>query len=205
MNGVGRRILVNIGIEKPTGIALDYIKKRVYWVDSNLHEIFYTDLNGLYHRSVFHSPKYLANPFGLAVFEDRAYWSDVDGKAVYSINRFRGANVTVLALNLTDPRGLVMFHRLMQPIVRNWCVEEHAACEYLCVPAPYTEQQYTCLCPDGVIPIGSGHTCEKETDSGASSRERDDSGASSRDDLNQLDAVSVGIIALIGKFLFVAH
>ncbi|XP_048415663.1 very low-density lipoprotein receptor-like isoform X2 [Stegostoma tigrinum] len=195
MNGVGRRILVSIGIEKPTGIALDYIKKRVYWVDSNLHKLFYTDLNGLYH-SVFHSPKYLANPFGLAVFEDRAFWSDVDGKAVYSINRFREANVTVLAQNLTEPRGLVVFHRLMQPIVQNWCVEERAACEYLCVPAPYTEQHYTCLCPDGVIPIRSGHTCEKETDSGASSRERDDS-ASSRNDLNQLDAVSVGIIALI--------
>ncbi|XP_072449801.1 very low-density lipoprotein receptor-like [Chiloscyllium punctatum] len=209
MNGVGRRILVSVGIEKPTGIALDYIKKRLYWVDSDLHELYYTDLDGLYHRSVFHSPKYLANPFGLAVFEDRAYWSDVDGKAVYSINRFGGANLTVLTPNLTEPRGLVVFHRLMQPIVQNWCVEEHAACEYLCVPAPYTEQHHACLCPDDVIPNRTGHTCGKEADPVATSPEQTDPVTTSPEqadpvatspeqtDLKQLDAVSVGIIALI--------
>ncbi|XP_067872777.1 very low-density lipoprotein receptor-like isoform X2 [Heterodontus francisci] len=165
MDGVGRRILVNIGIEKPTGIALDYIKKRLYWVDSGLHELFYTDLNGQHQSSVFHSEKYLANPFGLAVFEDRAYWSDEEGKAVYSANKFTGADVTVLAPNLTKPRGLVVFHKLMQPIVKNWCVGEHAACEYLCVPAPYTDQHYACLCPDGMILKGNGHTCGREANS----------------------------------------
>uniref|UniRef100_UPI00398E6337 very low-density lipoprotein receptor-like isoform X2 n=1 Tax=Pristiophorus japonicus TaxID=55135 RepID=UPI00398E6337 len=229
MNGVGRRIVVNIGIDKPTGLALDFIKKRLYWVDSGLHELFYTDLNGQHQRSVFHSEKYLGNPFGLAVFEDRAYWSDEERKAVYSANKFTGANVTVLAPNLTEPRGLVMFHKLTQPIVKNWCVEEHAACEYLCVPAPYTDQHYACLCSDGMKPDGTGHMCERETnssssseegadanisseeeadsstsseegaDSSTSSEEGDDSSSSLEEkaDLNHLDAVSVGIIALI--------
>ncbi|XP_078054169.1 very low-density lipoprotein receptor-like isoform X1 [Mustelus asterias] len=175
LNGAGRRILVNIGIEKPTGIALDHIKKRLYWVDSVLHELFYTDLNGQYQRSVFHSQKYLANPFGLAVFEDRAYWSDVEGKAVYSANKFTGANVKVLAPNLTEPRGLVVFHKLMQPVVENWCVGQDAACEYLCVPAPSSDQHYACLCPDGMIPDVTGHTCEQEANSSTPSQGRADS------------------------------
>ncbi|XP_038633061.1 very low-density lipoprotein receptor-like isoform X3 [Scyliorhinus canicula] len=181
LNGAGRRILVNIGIEKPTAIALDHIKKRLYWADSGLHELFYTDLNGQRQSSVFHSQKYLANPFGLAVFEDCAYWSDVEGKAVYSANKFTGTNVKVLASDLTEPRGLVVFHKLMQPIVLNWCVREHAACEYLCVPAPYTDQNYACLCPDGMIPDSTGHTCGKETNSSTPSQERGDSSTSSQE------------------------
>ncbi|XP_041061030.1 very low-density lipoprotein receptor-like [Carcharodon carcharias] len=219
MNGVGRRILVNIGIEKPIGIALDYIKKRLYWIDSGLHELFYTDLNGQHQSRVFHSQKYLANPYGLAVFEDRAYWSDVEGKAVYSANKFTGANVKVLAPNLTEPQGLVVFHKLMQPIVQNWCAGEHAACEYLCVPAPYTDQHYACLCPDDMTTDGTERTCGKETNTSTSPQERADSSTSpqeradsstspqeradsstspqERANQNHLDAVSVGIIALI--------
>ncbi|XP_051894210.1 low-density lipoprotein receptor-like [Pristis pectinata] len=222
MDGVGRRILVSIGIEKPTGLALDFIKNRLYWVDAGLHELFYSDLNGHYRRSVFDSKKYLTNPFALAVFENRVYWSDEESKTLYSADKFTGANVTVLAQNLTEPRGLVLFHKLMQPVVKNWCVEARAACEFLCVPAVDAAQHYACLCPDNMKPDETGHSCRMEMnwsmsqeegeDSGTSQEEGDDSSTSkeegedsgtsqeeksNRADLSYLDAVSIGIIAVI--------
>ncbi|XP_069784469.1 very low-density lipoprotein receptor-like [Narcine bancroftii] len=163
MDGVGRRIMVSVEIEKPTGLALDIVHSRLYWVDAGLHELFYSDLDGHYRGSAFHSNKYLANPFGLAVFESRVYWSDEGSGTLYSADKFTGANMTVLAQNLSNPHGLVILHKLMQPIVKNWCVEAHAACEFLCVPALQTAQRYACLCPDDMKPDETGCGCEMES------------------------------------------
>ncbi|XP_007909403.1 very low-density lipoprotein receptor isoform X2 [Callorhinchus milii] len=167
MNGVGRRILVNIGVEKPAGIALDTIKRRLYWVESDLNELLYTDLNGRQSTRVFHSEKHLANPFGLAVFEDRVYWTEQTNKAVYSANKFTGAGLTALAWNLTEPRGIAVFHKFMQPDGKNWCVSASPSCEYLCVPAPHTDvgSKYTCLCPDGMKLDATGYKCGSSTNS----------------------------------------
>ncbi|XP_072924992.1 very low-density lipoprotein receptor-like [Hemitrygon akajei] len=212
MDGVGRSTLVSIGIEKPTGLSLDFIKNRLYWVDAGLHEVFYLELNGYHQRSVLHSKKYLTNPFGLAVFENCIYWSDEESRTLYSAEKFTGANVTMLAQNLTEPRGLVMFHKLMQPTGKNWCVEGRADCEFLCVPALHIPQHYACLCPDNLKPDETGHGCRVEVnwspsqeegmDSSVSQEEGENSDMSQEEkykgvDLSNFDGVSVGIIAAI--------
>ncbi|XP_062888154.1 very low-density lipoprotein receptor-like [Mobula hypostoma] len=178
MDGSGRSTLVRIGIEKPTGLSLDFIKNRLYWVDAGLHEVFYSELNGYHQRSVLHSKKYLTNPFGLAVFENRIYWSDEESRALYSAEKFTGANVTMLAQNLTQPRDLVIFHKLMQPTGKNWCIEDHADCEFLCVPAAHIPQHYACLCPDNLKPDETGHGCRVEVNWSPSQEEGADSGVS---------------------------
>ncbi|XP_032903212.1 very low-density lipoprotein receptor-like [Amblyraja radiata] len=177
MDGADRRVLISIRIEKPTGLALDFIKNRLYWMDSGLHELFYSDLNGHFQRSILHSKKYLTNPFGLAVFENHIYWSDEESKTLFSADKFTGANVTSLAQNLTEPRSLVVYHKLIQPLGQNWCVEAHAACEFLCVPAPHTAQRYACLRPDDMKSDKTGRRCEIEMNRGISQDEEVDSSA----------------------------
>ena len=46
MDGSGRRVLVDAMVQWPTGLAIDYPARRLYWTDPKAHTIESVDLNG---------------------------------------------------------------------------------------------------------------------------------------------------------------
>ncbi|XP_056452099.1 low-density lipoprotein receptor-related protein 8-like [Gadus chalcogrammus] len=155
MNGVDRQVLVNSHIEWPNGISLDVANRRLYWVDSKLHLIASVDLNGAHRRTHLASAQTLGQPYALAVFEDRIYWTDREKEAVFSANRLTGQDIQALAEHLNDPLDIVVFHQLRQPPGPDSCnlgSVANGGCEYLCLKAPQITEhspKYTCACPDG--------------------------------------------------------
>ncbi|XP_043936593.1 very low-density lipoprotein receptor isoform X1 [Protopterus annectens] len=166
MNGVDRQLLVTTDIQWPNGIALDQVKRRLYWVDSKLHMLSSVDLNGQDRRIVLKSQEFLAHPFALSIFEDRVFWTDGENEAIYGANKFTGTELVTLVNNLNEAQDLIVYHELIQPQGTNWCKEEleNGGCEYLCLPAPQINSRspkYTCACPVGKELHNDGRRCRR--------------------------------------------
>uniref|UniRef100_A0A668AFE8 LDL receptor related protein 8 n=1 Tax=Myripristis murdjan TaxID=586833 RepID=A0A668AFE8_9TELE len=154
MNGVDRQVLVSDNIVWPNA---PFLIRRLYWVDSKLHLIASVDLNGAHRRTHLSSAERLGQPYALAVFEDRIYWTDREREAVFTANRLTGQDIHTLAEHLNDPHDIVVFHQLRQPQGVKWCKiiafgMANGGCEYLCLKAPQITEhspKYTCACPDG--------------------------------------------------------
>nr|XP_013002072.1 low-density lipoprotein receptor-related protein 8 isoform X2 [Cavia porcellus] len=154
LNGMDRQTLVSYNIEWPNGIALDLLNQRLYWVDSKRHELASVDFSGHNRRILISSSDFLSHPFGIAVFEDKVFWTDLENEAIFSANRLTGLEISILAENLNNPHDIVIFHELKQPRAEDACqlsAQPNGGCEYLCLPAPQipsSSVKYTCACPD---------------------------------------------------------
>lgn len=60
-----------------TGLTLDAVEERMYWIELNSGNIMSTDLNGNDKNIILHR----SNPLGLAVYGNYIYWSENNGNS----------------------------------------------------------------------------------------------------------------------------
>ena len=113
LDGSQRKVLLSMSIFWPTGIAIDIVKKRLYWVDVRMHSITSCDFDGSNLDVLQIASDRLVHPRSLSVFEDTVYWSDWTQahSTIYSANKLRGGEVQshavvnmVISLDLIDNR-----------------------------------------------------------------------------------------------------
>ncbi|KAJ8003649.1 hypothetical protein DPEC_G00150520 [Dallia pectoralis] len=168
MDGTNRTRIVERRIVKPTAVALDLIRKLVYWVDSALHYIEVVDYNGANRHTVVHDIS-VAHLHGLSVFEDNLFATRSEPTKrtkvdVLQINRFNVLDVQSIA-TVENSVGIRVFQKLTQPTVRTHACEvdpsgRSGGCSHMCLLCGSYKAR-SCRCPTGLVLGSDGKSCKK--------------------------------------------
>lgn len=77
MDGTNRTRLVDYKIEQPTAVALDVVKKLVYWADAYLDYIDVVDYQGKNRHTIIHGSQVSATLHRFLPSTDRTLWTNV--------------------------------------------------------------------------------------------------------------------------------
>ncbi|TRY84843.1 hypothetical protein DNTS_002284 [Danionella cerebrum] len=168
MDGTNRTRLVDYKIERPTAVALDLVKKLVYWADAYLDYIEVVDYNGKNRLTIMQGYQ-VAHLHGLAVFEDYLYAARSEA--------FSGTMVDILRINrfnITDPeiltsignvKTLRIYHKLTQPKVKGHACEvdlygKAGGCSHICLLSGSYKSR-SCRCRTGFSLGTDSQSCKK--------------------------------------------
>ena len=107
--------LKNIGGAWPNGLTLDYVKKRIFFLDAKTREIHAVDYEGKNHKRILRNPEYLHHPFAITVYENTLYWTDWRLSSVIKADKFTGSNVTIFHQVSVQPFDVKIMHPSRQP------------------------------------------------------------------------------------------
>ncbi|MCJ8732490.1 hypothetical protein PDJAM_G00211960 [Pangasius djambal] len=168
MDGTNRTRLVDYKVEQPTAVALDVVKKLVYWADAYLDYIEVVDYNGKNRHSIIQGSQ-VAYLHGLSVFEDYLYATRSESLGdsvvdVLRINRFNVADPEILT-RMGNFRAIRVYHKLTQPKVRGHACELNSygkagGCSHLCLLSGSYKSR-SCRCRTGFSLGSDGQSCKK--------------------------------------------
>lgn len=172
--GTNRKTIFSLksyGGSWPNGITLDYVKKRVYFLDAKTREIHIIDYDGGNHKRLIKNLEYLHHPFAITIYENNLYWTDWRLTSVISADKFTGNNITIFYQSPIQPFDVKVMHPSRQPWDYNAegtgkeiispC--ENSTCSHLCLLD--TNNNYKCACPHMMrLSNENNKVCEKIKD-----------------------------------------
>uniref|UniRef100_A0A669BG50 LDL receptor related protein 1B n=1 Tax=Oreochromis niloticus TaxID=8128 RepID=A0A669BG50_ORENI len=170
MDGTNRTRLVDYKIEQPTAVALDVVKKLVYWADAYLDYIDVVDYQGKNRHTIIHGSQ-VSYIYSLAVFEDYLYAIHSDpskgssSAELLQIHRFNITAESRTLASLGNSKGLRVYHKLTQPKVRSHACEmdsygKPGGCSHICLLSGSYKSR-TCRCRTGYSLGFDGMSCKK--------------------------------------------
>uniref|UniRef100_H2Z4K3 EGF-like domain-containing protein n=1 Tax=Ciona savignyi TaxID=51511 RepID=H2Z4K3_CIOSA len=176
MDGSQRHTVASRNLHWPNGITIDYTRNQIYWADAKYHIIEKANLDGGNRRAVISRGEMkgcLLHPFGVAIFEDKLYWTDWQSKSVNSANKFTGRGAKTIRSRLHFPMDIQTYHPLRQPkgSSPNPCSVRNGGCTHLCLLSPNLDgvnggdilsTPYRCACPTGLTLSHDRHKCNTE-------------------------------------------
>uniref|UniRef100_A0ACB8G1C1 Low-density lipoprotein receptor- protein 1B n=1 Tax=Sphaerodactylus townsendi TaxID=933632 RepID=A0ACB8G1C1_9SAUR len=118
MNGMNRTRIVVSKIEQPAALVLDLASKYVYWVDIYLDLIGVVDYQG-HNRHTIAEGRQVRHLYGLTVFENYLYATNLDNFSIIQINRFNHTDIQLLT-RLQNAREIHVYHKRIQPTVMHY-------------------------------------------------------------------------------------
>ena len=148
----------------PSGLALDYPARRLYWTDLKTRSIESIELTGRRRKKVrqFHPKE--GKPHNIEIFETTIYFTTYQHNKIMKLNKFGRGNVTQIAEEVTRVSDLSIMQEFKQdptlfnPCAINKCPANAAS---ICVIVPSAEANkgvtHQCLCANGF----EGGNCTK--------------------------------------------
>ncbi|XP_056591842.1 low-density lipoprotein receptor-related protein 1B isoform X1 [Triplophysa dalaica] len=153
MDGLNRTTLIFVTAQIPKGLTLDVAARRLYWISEFKMSIesIRTDGSGSYtFWNIFQGSSALS----LAVFNGWFYWAD-EKRLWQTPQNLPTAKYNEFLLKASLP-VLTVYHELQQP--RGFSPCKNSRCK-LCLPSKKSPVGFTCLCPEGMLPVAYG-SCE---------------------------------------------
>ncbi|XP_065051806.1 prolow-density lipoprotein receptor-related protein 1-like isoform X1 [Rhopilema esculentum] len=142
MDGSKRKEIITEGIVSPKGITVDSFTERIFWTDSHLHHIEMASFDGKNRRVLLDKLNF---PFGITVFGDDLFWSDLQLATVNSVHKLSGLSKKVISRDVDGVYSLKVVHPLAQPNVASKCSIDNGGCSHLCLISANGSIQ--CACP----------------------------------------------------------
>ncbi|KYN07112.1 Vitellogenin receptor, partial [Cyphomyrmex costatus] len=158
MDGKNIRKFVCNNLKAPRSLTIDYPTNRLYWVDMKLKRIESIRLDGTDRRLVLHAM--IRNPFSMAIFENKLYWSEWESKSIEFCNKFTGKDWNILHSNQRlSHYSLHIDQSSIKPKIDNPCYSN--PCSELCMLNQ--NNGYTCACTLNKKLNVDNHTCQEVT------------------------------------------
>lgn len=155
MAGSLKRIIIDKDLSQPSGLAIDYDEKMLYWTDAVREKIERSNMTGHNREVLITATIY---PFAITVFRNYIYWTDLQLRGVYRAEKHTGANMIEIVKRLDDsPRDIHIFSSSQQKCTSNPCHINNGGCAQSCHPsANYTAE---CKCDDSTKLVNEGRMC----------------------------------------------
>lgn len=145
-------------IASPIGLTLDIITKRLFWTDTHLKRIEFSDYNGRNRFVVLESDQ-TAYPFAITFYDGLIYWTDRASHSIYSADALSGSNKTIIRDGtLHSVFDLAVYHYSLQPDGVNPCGSNNGGCSHLCLISA-GGSNFSCSCPTSFFIGDDGKTC----------------------------------------------
>ncbi|XP_056011718.1 low-density lipoprotein receptor-related protein 2-like isoform X2 [Ostrea edulis] len=153
LDGGGRIAFMSDHVGYINVMVLDQTTDCLYWVDNLFLKLESVRLDGS-DRKILMS--YSSQPFSIAVFEDRIYWTDLNQHGLFSANKFTGLEIQNEVSEIFGHVSLIVMHPILQipESINNPCVG--AKCSHMCLP---TVEEHRCMCPQDMH-LENNMTCK---------------------------------------------
>ena len=119
MDGSDIRTVVDSNIATVSGLTLDRIQERIYWIDYKMKSIETCSYNGMNRFTLFRNDRLINSSFSLTLFEDHLYWIDTKLFALRAMERHNGSQPKTVIGSLRTPRSVIVYQKQMQPDGKN--------------------------------------------------------------------------------------
>ena len=103
MDGRNRVTVIDSGLYYPNGLALDFDRNWLYWIDASYERLEVYEFPTNTRRQVISSQVYLRYPFGLALHQNHLYWTSQYYNGIYRADRQNGGNVVKILSTESQP------------------------------------------------------------------------------------------------------
>jgi hypothetical protein len=152
MDGSMRHVIVKDKLLEPIGMAVDVVKKRLFWIDRKYDHLETCDYYGLRRFIIASGSQNLPHSLSLDIMESTVYYADTTKMAILKLTRHTvttDANVTYhykLANNY-KPNFVRVYHETKQLTVRpNPCAQNNSGCEHFCLLSHGADSASTFRC-----------------------------------------------------------
>lgn len=152
LDGSERKSIVSTELGFPTGLAIDFTFKKLYWADALHDRVEVSDFNGKNRNKVI---GHAEHPFGFTLTSSYFYFTDWFNKSVIRAPR-HGGNVEEIRHSLRGALEIRSASQERQPVYYNPCVENNGGCSHLCLFMG--ARNYICECPN----YSDGRACKKQ-------------------------------------------
>jgi low density lipoprotein-related protein 2 len=142
MAGSLKKAIVEKELSQPSGLAIDYEERMLYWTDAVREKIERATLDGDRREVLISATIY---PFAITVHGNYIYWTDLQLRGVYRAEKHTGANLVEMVKRLEDsPRDIHVFSASRQQCSVNACKINNGGCQQSCHPGPNNTAECRC-------------------------------------------------------------
>ncbi|RNA36027.1 low-density lipo receptor-related 2 isoform X1, partial [Brachionus plicatilis] len=154
LDGTNETVVIPRGLSLPYSLELDLEQKLLYWSDSHLSLIQYSDYHGGNIRTLLHSPLFV--PFSILIFRHNLYFVDIRQDSIFRTSKTFALTPTLFRSNLKNVHALKISDLSLQMGFENHpCLRQNGDCSHFCFSVPSLDTQYKvsrhCGCPYGFM------------------------------------------------------
>ena len=152
LDGSERKVIVNSDLGFPTGLAIDFMARKLFWADALHDRVEMSDFDGNKRSKII---MHAEHPFGFTLTNSYFYYSDWYNKSIIRVPRHSNGVPEEVRRNLRGALEIRSVSLERQPHYFNPCNESNGGCAFLCLYLG--GKKYVCECPNNV-----DRSCKRE-------------------------------------------